>query len=108
MCTVGKYLATCAKLIISEGDNRNNSAKCSDRTTVSSKVYIFKTLYLFVSEVFQNGFYSGAPGGAAARGASWVRKYGNPSMREILVKASRMARGRVHLRPTAFGLRFPR
>ena len=34
-------------------------------------------------------------------GASWVRKNGNPSMREILVMASGMARGRVRLRPTA-------
>ena len=41
---------------------------------------------------------SRAPGGTAARRASWVRKYGNPSMREILVKASGMARGRVRLR----------
>ena len=40
--------------------------------------------------------FSGTPGGA-----SWVRKYGNPSMREILVKASGMARGRVRLRRTA-------
>ena len=47
-------------------------------------------------------FYSGVAGGAATRGASWVRKYGNPSMREILVKASGMARGRVRLRRTAY------
>ena len=51
-------------------------------------------------------FYSGAPGGAAARGASWVRKYGNPSMREILVKASGMARGRVRLRRTSLQMTF--
>ena len=47
-------------------------------------------------------FYSGVAGGTAASGASWVRKYGNPSMREILVKASGMARGRVRLRRTAY------
>ena len=34
--------------------------------------------------------------------APWVSKNGNPSMREILVKASRMAHGRVRLRPTAY------
>ena len=34
------------------------------------------------------------------RGAPWVRKYGNPSMREILVMASGMVRGRMRLRPT--------
>ena len=45
--------------------------------------------------------FSGAPGGPAARGASWVRKYGNPSMREILVKVSGMARERVRLRRSA-------
>ena len=55
----------------------------------------FSLFYVFVT------VFSGAPGGAAARGASWVRKYGNPSMREILVRASGMARGRVRLRRTA-------
>ena len=42
---------------------------------------------------------------ARARSAPWVRKNGNPSMREILVKASGMARGRVRLRPIAYSLR---
>ena len=37
---------------------------------------------------------------SSARRAPWVRKNGNPSIREILVEASRMAPGRVHLRPT--------
>ena len=32
----------------------------------------------------------------------WVRKNGNLSMREILVKASGIARGRVRLRRTAY------
>ena len=52
--------------------------------------------------------YSGAPDGAAARGASLVRKYGNPLMRKILVKASGMACGRVRLRRMAYGVRRPR
>ena len=42
---------------------------------------------------------------ACASRAPWVRKNGNPSMREILVKANGMARGRVRLRPTAYSLR---
>ena len=49
--------------------------------------------------------YSGAPRTPVgrARREPWVRKNGNPSMREILVKAKGMARGRVRvrLRPTA-------
>ena len=45
---------------------------------------------------------------ARARRAPWVRKNGNPSMREILVKASGMVRGRVRLRRTAYGVRRPR
>ena len=46
----------------------------------------------------QKPYYnSGAP---RARRAPWVRKNGNPSMREILVKSSGMARGRVRLQPT--------
>ena len=46
--------------------------------------------------------YSGAPRAPVgrARREPWVRKNGNPSMREILVKASGMARGCVRLRPT--------
>ena len=38
-------------------------------------------------------------------GAPWVRKNDNLSMRKILVKASGMARGRVRLRRTAYGIR---
>ena len=45
------------------------------------------------------------PTGARARRAPWVRKNGNLSMREILVKAREMARGRVRLRRTAYGVR---
>ena len=45
---------------------------------------------------------SGAP---RAPVAPWVRKNGNLSMRKILVKASGMARGRVRLRRTAYGIR---
>ena len=58
-------------------------------------------------DTFINGGAPSAPVRRARR-APWVRKNGNPSMREILIKASGMARGRVHLRPTAYGVRHPR
>ena len=41
-------------------------------------------------------FNSGAPAGEVARGAPWVRKYSNPSMRKILVMASGMVRRRAY------------
>ena len=40
-------------------------------------------------------YFSGAPYAPYGRRAPWVRKNGNLSMREILVKASGMAHGRV-------------
>ena len=56
--------------MISEGDNRNNFAKCSDRTTVSSNwspfskpcIYLFpiffKMGFIFSLKVLHPGFYS--------------------------------------------------
>ena len=78
-----------------------NVSANNSRTVCRTDLSLQEVVYLLI-------FYSGAPGGAAASGASWVRNYDNPSMKKILVKASGMARGRVRLRPTAYGVCRPR
>ena len=66
---------------------------------------IFKTFIFFV---FRMGWFlltfSMLIAELRADGAPWVRKFGNPSVQEIMVRASGMARGCVRLRPTHVAL----